>query len=91
MALRPHDISALKSARDATGGTISRSKLIDAFKHAGATISAHGGQLHVMFNGTRSYDIPLGRGDIDFGTPFKTFRATLSELAAELLQRCEAS
>jgi hypothetical protein len=87
MPLRPKDIQVLTSVRDCIAGEIRRNDLTDAFKRAGATISAFNGALHLLFQGkNEQYNIPLGRGLIDLATPHKTYIRTLKNLAQELLQ-----
>lgn len=86
MPLSPDEIRILKLARDDAEHFVNRNKLVKAFKHAGAKVISGNGQLAVSYEGRRKYNVTLGHGDIYLGDSHPTFRQTLSEMAADLLQ-----
>ncbi len=77
------DLSILKFVKESSDGSVSRERLLKAFKRSGATVGKHNGSPTIFF-GTEA--IPIGRGEIQMCTPHATFRGRLSNLAANVIK-----
>lgn len=87
MLLHEQDLKIIQLVRDDNEALISRNKLLKAFKSAGANVTSDHGRLTIWYEGSQNYKVPLGHGDVDLGTVHHTFRQTLRNFAAELLER----
>ena len=79
----PQDKQVLEFIRDASDGSVSRERLLKAFKRSGATIGKFEGSPTIFF-GTDF--MAVGRGEIEMSTPHQNYRNRLSTLAANVLK-----
>ena len=79
----PQDLTILEFVRDSSDGSVSRERLLKAFKRSGATVGKHNGSPTIFF-GVEA--IPIGRGEIQMSTPHQSFRSRLSFLASNVIK-----
>ena len=77
------DKQILTFLRDSDEGSVSRERILKAFKRSGARVQKHNGSPTIFFG---SNFIAVGRREIPMSTPHTHYRERLSEIARDVLK-----